>query len=117
MSPVSDELFRRQLEVTEKLAVAVVDNSATTHQVAATQKDTMELLREVHEKEENAQQRSLEEVKRHVSQESEVITERFNIVMERLEFWKKPQFWIAITILAASSASDTIAKIVEALKH
>jgi len=113
---VSEELFRRQLEVTEKLAATVGDNAATTRQVATTQKESNDLLREIHDEQKSGRQSAVEEVKEHITEEADRIAQGFDGVADRMEFWKKPQFWLAIIILAAASASDSIFKVLSLLK-
>lgn len=115
MNMVSEELFRRQLEVTEKLAGSVADNASTTRQVASTQKESIDLLREVHDEQKMGRETAVNQVKDHVTAEADRIASGFDGVADRMEFWKKPQFWLAIIILATASASDSVVKVIEVM--
>ena len=98
---VSEDLFRRQLDVTEKLAGVVMDNATATKGVAETIQGQQRLLEKIDERNEGGRKEAVTEVKEHMTEQADRIAEHFTTVIERLEF-KPRRWWISIAILALS---------------
>ncbi len=107
---VSEDLFKRQLDVTDKLAAVVQDNAQTTRGIADTQHQQGTLIARLDERNEQARKEAVETVKDHITQAIGGLERHVSIEVERvgndlgnkLEFYKKPQYWLSIFILAAS---------------
>ena len=117
---VSEDLFRRQLEVTDKLAGVVMDNSAATKAVSEVQIQQSRLLEKIDERNEQGRTRAVDEVKEHITtamagMEKHVSTEVARVgddLANKLEFYNKPQFWLAIIMLVAAVVTNGVIKAV-----
>lgn len=104
---VSEDLFAKQLDVVKDLSRAVMDNATATKGVGETaQRQTQILERmderidEGREKAEQGREKAVEVVTNHVSEQTVVITKHMDDVIGKLQFWKTPQWWISMGIIA-----------------
>ncbi|HKQ57534.1 MAG TPA: hypothetical protein VJY35_06675 [Candidatus Eisenbacteria bacterium] len=112
---VSEDLFRRQLEVIEQLSRAVMDNSTATKGVAETTQQQGRLLEKLDERTEQGRREAIESMRDHVTEKSSDLelhmTAVGNAIGEslgrKMEFYNRPQFWIAIFILAIAMVSGS----------
>jgi hypothetical protein len=107
---VSEDLFKRQLDVTEKLAAVVQDNASTTRGIADTQQQQGALIAKIDERNEVGRRQAVDDVKTHISEAmgdlekhvTNTVAQVGNDLSNKLEFYKKPQYWLSILILAGS---------------
>lgn len=110
---VSEDLFIKQLELTAQLSNVIRDNAETTRQVATTQASTNALLQRLDDRSESGRATAVDEVKQHVTAEADRVAE---VLAGKLEFYNKPQFWLAIAILAGASFAGGLMKVVGLVK-
>lgn len=121
---VSEDLFRTQLQVVEKLASAVMDNATATKGIADTQAQQGRLLERLDDRNEEGRKVAVDDLKEHItnaigSVEKHVTTEVARVgdsLANKLEFYNKPQFWLAIIILAISGFAGAVMKAIPFMK-
>lgn len=111
---VSERLFERQIEVTEKLASVAHENAAATRGIAETQLQQGRLIERLEERNqigrsdlEEHMTKGMQNLEAHITAEVMKVGDK---IANKMEFYNKPQFWLAIILLAASSAAGAVMK-------
>lgn len=115
---VSEDLFRMQLNVVEKLATAVSENSTATRGIAEVQAQQGRLLERLDDRSESSRKEAVLDIKDHITGAASNLEKHITVTVDRvgdalankLEFYNKPQFWFAIAILAASAIAGNLLK-------